>query len=381
MKELSIEEKAKRYDEASKWMEGIYPTLTHEQQMEVEAFFQIFKESEDERIRKCVKYAIDKLFLKEKIVCDVRKDDIITWLEKQGQTFTQKDVDDAYLKGVCDTKQELEKQGEQKSIDPDTLIQQRVDALADIVAEQKPTDKIEPKFKIGDWVIDKQGIVHQIANVIENVTYHTYAYDIVGGGYFNDNTEGVRLWTIQDAKDGDVLAFKNNIGGIIICKSPTNYNTRSYCRLVNEHLIKREESGWDSTLLVPTTKEQCDLLFQKMKEEGYEWDAENKELKKIEQKSSWDEEDEEIHRKCICAMRASACGFPEEEKFVEQVDNWLKSLKGRYTWKPSDEHYELEEFAKIVRGNLTGISKAVQKLFEAKYLQLTGNKMYGGFKD
>jgi len=37
-----------------------------------------------------------------------------TWLEKQGETFTKKDVDDAYLKGVCDTKHELEKQGEQK---------------------------------------------------------------------------------------------------------------------------------------------------------------------------------------------------------------------------------------------------------------------------
>ena len=59
--------------------------------------------------------------------------------------------------------------------------------------------------------------------------------------------------------------------------------------------------------------------------------------------------------------------------------DWLKSIESR--WKPSNEHYELEEFAKVVRGNLTGISKAVQELFEAKYLQLTGNKMYGGFKD
>ena len=58
----------------------------------------------------------------------------------------------------------------------------------------------------------------------------------------------------------------------------------------------------------------------------------------IEQKpASWSEEDEEIYRKCICAMRASACGFPEEEKFVEQVDNWFKSLKDRYSWKPSEE--------------------------------------------
>ena len=79
----------------------------------------------------------------------------------------------------------------------------------------------------------------------------------------------------------------------------------------------------------PATKEQRDLLFQKMKEAGYELDAENKQLKKIEQKPTWSEKDEEIYRKCICAMRASACGFPEEEKFVEQVDNWFKSLKDR----------------------------------------------------
>ena len=37
-------------------------------------------------------------------------------LEKQGQTFTKKDVDDAYLKGVCDTKHELEKQGEKSPV-------------------------------------------------------------------------------------------------------------------------------------------------------------------------------------------------------------------------------------------------------------------------
>jgi hypothetical protein len=84
-------------------------------------------------------------------------------------------------------------------------------------------------------------------------------------------------------------------------------------------------------------KEQRELLFKKMREAGYEWDAEKKELKRIEQNPAWSEDDEEVHRKCICAMRASACGFPEEEKFVEKVDNWLKSLKDRYIWKPSDE--------------------------------------------
>jgi hypothetical protein len=33
----------------------------------------------------------------------------------------------------------------------------------------------------------------------------------------------------------------------------------------------------------PATKEQRDILFQKMKEAGYEWDSEKRELKKIEQ--------------------------------------------------------------------------------------------------
>ena len=80
--------------------------------------FPELKESEDEKIRK-------KLiaFLKETIEYGGISPDIWTmnnakkwlgWLEKQGQTFTKKDVDDAYLKGICDAKHELEKQGEQK---------------------------------------------------------------------------------------------------------------------------------------------------------------------------------------------------------------------------------------------------------------------------
>ena len=108
----------------------------------------------------------------------------------------------------------------------------------------------------------------------------------------------------------------------------------------------KQEMLWDRDF-VPATREQRDLFFQKMKEAGYEWNAKKKELKKIEQKSSWSEEDEEVHRKCICAMRASACGFPEEEKFVEQVDNWLKSLKDkvqpqpRQKWSEEDENIRL----------------------------------------
>ena len=58
-----------------------------------------------------------------------------------------------------------------------------------------------------------------------------------------------------------------------------------YCSCNNFYEI----GGINPTYYKPATKEQRELLFQKMKEAGYEWDAEKKELKKIGQ-----EEDAEL---------------------------------------------------------------------------------------
>jgi hypothetical protein len=104
-------------------------------------------------------------------------------------------------------------------------------------------------------------------------------------------------------------------------------------------------------------------------------------------KQEWSEEDEQLYNDLSDTYFYNDEDYPEEtyKLMLKRVLDWMnkraKFLRPQSHWKPSEEHYELEEFAKIVRGNLTGISKAVQKLFEAKYLQLTGNKMYGGFKD
>ena len=49
-------------------------------------------------------------------------------------------------------------------------------------------------------------------------------------------------------------------------------------------IVQEDVEYWGNTennQLKPATKEQRDLLFSKMKEAGYEWDAEKKELKKI----------------------------------------------------------------------------------------------------
>ena len=66
------------------------------------------KESEGEKIRKEIIEFVDINTLS----VDERHDRWIAWLEKQ--CYTKKDVDDAYLKGIIDAKNELEKQCEQK---------------------------------------------------------------------------------------------------------------------------------------------------------------------------------------------------------------------------------------------------------------------------
>lgn len=228
MKELSIEQKAKRYDEALKVASKYKDIHIMFSSIQNEMFPEL-KESEDERIRKM----IIKTLNRDKILTEDEAYDCFTWLKKQG--------------------------------------------------EQKPIDKIEPKFKKGDWVIDKQGIVHQIANVIEIVTNNIYGYDIVGGGYFNDNIEGVRLWTIQDANDGDVLAVDNVI---FMYKRVLASHIVSYCKLINDVFESTSDARTcceGNTYVHPATKKQRDALMKAMADAGYTFDFEKKELKKLKE--------------------------------------------------------------------------------------------------
>ena len=96
--------------------------------------------------------------------------------------------------------------------------------------------------------------------------------------------DNFKLWDISDAKDGDVLLTKHN--------QPFIYNgifdeesVGAYCgidMLGNDFLKGIFSCDWSYKEGVkPATKEQRNILFAKMKESGYEWDADKKELKNI----------------------------------------------------------------------------------------------------
>ena len=211
------------------------------------------KESENDKIRKGI---LELIRQSSEILDKQNQNDMIAWLEKQGW---------------------LEKQCEQ------------------------PIDKVEPKFKVGDWVVNSTTL--NLCHILK-VEHGQYICDDCSFPITHENE--YHLWTIQDAKAGDVLANDHNI--LILKELDYDWSSngtpnavKAYCGIKPNGNFELGKDNWCfcGTLHIhPATKEQCDLLFAKMKETGYEWDGEKKELKNIEVASK-ESEDERIKETLI----------------------------------------------------------------------------------
>jgi len=295
---MTQEEKAKAYDEALErakklhedcdgkpvlgWYEYIFPELA---------------ESEDEKIRKWLIGLLSEL--QYHLCGDEREmgNKALAWVEKQ-----------------C----------EQKPFDYENANIQQKDFAP----------KVEPKFKVGDWITDGEAVSHITSYSID----YGYQLETPKGTLFlsNDNVENkYHLWSIQDAKDGDVLAAYDWV--FLFKKLNTNGKPVCYCHYDIELGFAIDANTYISTgsYIRPAAKEERDLLFQKMKEAGYEWDADKKELKKSQRmisaeakealcgKPAWSKNDEET-LESLCSLLQDY-GSP----FEGAVIDWLKSLKQR----------------------------------------------------
>ena len=141
----------------------------------------------------------------------------------------------------------------------------------------------KPKFHENEWIIQENIGVYKVIEVCE--TWYEVAdnkdnhYSI---GF--DKEYMCRPWTINDAKDGDILVDKyNNIGIFQECKSVYFQECKgvywySYIYLGCDGELRGFGIGGmhEQTDTHPATKEQRDLLFKKMHDAGYEWDVEKK---------------------------------------------------------------------------------------------------------
>ena len=298
-------------------------------------------------------------------------DDVIAWLNKQKsvEEIVERCKKSWYNEGKIDgmaeglTDEEKYQQGWHDAIEKK---EEKVDN----------TNKVEQKFKAGDWVILTAGelsITLQIVSVDTNKKLY----------WFNDNTylpivdeECLHLWTIEDAKEGDVLYSLDSKQPFIFKHRKTNEQAEVYCgiNIYGKFFVWGTKDCIITTdKYIPATKEQRDKLLKAMADAGYTFDFEKKELKKIEDESEdckqqimsemadlikdyirqkpaeWGQEDEKNLKRTIWYVENPALNVVKGTMLSE----WLKSLKDRVQpqkqWKPSEEQMDaLEHFVRSI---------------------------------
>lgn len=164
-----------------------------------------------------------------------------------------------------------------------------------VLKELLDEEQHQPKFKVGDWIVDDlYGKVNQV--ILENGDGFTLDDNTYFSGCWEDY---YHLWTIQDAKDGDILIanedseykwygiFKKHTGETFTSYCHYNHGTAEFVTAPGR--CKNHGYGKWGTIH-PANKVQRHTLFAEIKRAGYTWDAEKKELKKIQKRWRDDEE-------------------------------------------------------------------------------------------
>ena len=147
---------------------------------------------------------------------------------------------------------------------------------------KKSTDKIKPRFNVGDWVVFiTSGSIYQV----EKKENYEYTLKNIHGGLLCvsfSNEKLIREWTIEDAEHGDVLVHNSFMFDDFIFIYNSTSALQAYCYYSSErNRFIIEDRGhacpWNMLEVTPATKEQRDSLMKAMNDAGYEWDAEKKE--------------------------------------------------------------------------------------------------------
>ena len=379
---MTVKEKAIAYDKALEiarqyWNNRAMPIGTN---FKLERMFPELKESEGEKI---------KNFIFNELACLRATDErgtarynelteAIVWLEKPGQ---QKHVVIIPKFRVGD---------EIKTSNEESLTITKIDengywsedlficgfdeeCIWDLVG-QKHADKIEPKFKVGDWIIYKDDI-WKICNISLGGYYELLKVD---GEVIIRHFEGVdktaHLWTVKDAKDGDVLVLNNEI--FIYAHRKQMYSIAVAQCFVDSaggfHLDGEFGYVEHGGTISPATKEQSDILMKAIADARYTFDFEKKKLKKIEQKSvelSADDLPEFESYLCLMFQKFRTKGVCTNGEIVDFVKEHSQKLKDTlcHVWSKEDENrfknlIELVEQSNEGKGTKEGFIKFINRL-------------------
>ena len=256
--------------------------------------------------------------------------------------FSKRDLEELVAKGF--TISEFKVIGYKKVSDfeyiftRDNIINRTYLKVSDIYPEQKVfAPKVELKFKVGQWYQCTKDFFGKGVTFDKNTAYYCAKEGCLQDEYgchiaiVKDLYDNFKLWTIEDAKDGDILAFNDNI--IVKFKDLYNATTfHSYCHIEDgtfDVSTDKLPDWWEGEGFHPATKEQRNKLEKAMTNAGYKWDEEKKELKNLEKKNEqkliWDKFDDLMLKDTIeCLKNSEWAG-----NYKSHLIYWLKSIKDR----------------------------------------------------
>ena len=332
------------------------------------------KESEDEMIRKEILNVFKELD-EGTTICGRNYDYTkwIAWLERQGkQNMIPLDKVINFLdKQLVDDKDEVTGEPFINFQNYGTFKETFISFFKRKMLEkqgEKPIEKVEPKFKVGDWVVRGE----TIAQILDIQEQYYVGLDIDGDDFTSSrflSDDKIHLWTINDAKEGDVLVASDETLFIFAgTKDNVAYYHYSLCKNGSQEISDGKHAWKSANSCHPATKEQSDTLEKAMADSGYRFDFETKELKKIgmvdnpkdynsidphfgkqiESRPSWSEEDKKKLNRIYRILTEAAdehafsltCRLIGDKECMELQD-FLRSLKPQPKQEWSEEDMKM----------------------------------------
>ena len=271
-------------------------------------------------------------------------------LFKKGDEYKPKDVFLAELMELCSDCFKL--------VEDEEPIQDETTETSEVAEETNERSKEHtPKFKIDDWIV-YQNTVWKIGNIaLKNYYEMLSVNNNVTTRMIEDVDSIAHLWTIEDAKDGDVLAnhIALNSKYFLFQKLNSKNSFIAHCKyhfIGYDCLCVYNNLSYSIEDVVPATKSQREMLFKKISDKGYLWDVKNKQLKKKEDIIKWSEEDDRILYNVIAYIGYAAGQTGVKDDLFKEANDWIKNIKDRFClivnnqWKPSSE--QLDALKEIV---------------------------------
>ena len=164
----------------------------------------------------------------------------------------------------------------------------RIFAIDDLMGNDWHNVLTKPKFKVGDWVVNNEDkSVSQITQIVySKLDTDLYGYNHTNGYFANDFENDYHRWSIEDAKDGDIIMCDNGWTCIFKDLNLKTNTFSSYCFMSTCFGLEFFPFGGECHTLdtringeiTLATERQRNLFFKKMKEMGYVWNYDKKEL-------------------------------------------------------------------------------------------------------